>query len=275
MLQHKSIFAVALVLILVTHLGCSSQQDDEATLKKLWTQVEDIGPENIIIRSVKPDGDLDSEAEFGLTLNDHRRLLDTIPTIEASSIVCETDAVVANPRNETEIEYRIVGCTPTNFDFDQLAIERGHIITQLETNRRTSVCVLSHEIAERFFPVEDPIGKIIFLPKHDLRLKIVGVLKQRTSREAFLDELPGRDFSREIYVPITWMIAEMVKKDGESPAAPFAISQITVMVNDFEKINETADAIRSVLQLDDAERNDFKIVVPFTVLKETQKKLGR
>lgn len=270
------IFASVILSVLLACPACSSNQEDQEAIEEIRSQIVDLGPEKIFIRSVKPE--TDPETTWGLTRDDYRRLIDTIPTIEAYTLLCERDATVINPRNDAEVERRLVGCTPEIFDFDQLTVARGRVLNQVDLADRASVCVLSKEISELFFPTEDPVGKLIVLPKHDLRLKVVGVLEKRNPRPEFVDQLAAREFSREIYVPFNWIKANLRAPDDATEEASFPhceLTQITIKVKNLDDVEATAEAIKSILKTNDAERNDVKIVVPYQILKEAREKLIR
>lgn len=253
----------------------------EGISREAQKQIEDLGAENIMIRSIKPPdtsgGNFREINQFGVTRAEYRLIDRTIPTIKSVLPIREIPTQLAytgNP-NVKPIDGRLVGCTPEYADATRLIIERGHFLTDRELVSKSSVCVIAAKLAERLFPSEDPLNKQIFLPEKKEFYTIVGVLKHRNATAAIGGSLAAQDFSLDVYIPITTMEVRMgdqeVKRTGGSFSIQhFELSQITVRVRDVKDVPKTAQLVQATLMAEDPNRQDIAVVVPYELLEQAK-----
>ena len=245
---------------------------------KAQQQIEDLGAENIIVQSQEPP---DESTEFsfsasmwGITRAERQQLM-AIPTVEQVIPVRELRlrfTYTGNPGVDS-IEGRLVGCTPEYMAMNRLEVDRGHFLTHPEST--STVCVISAELAEYFFPYEDPLRKKIFVPSKQERYEIVGVLKPKSPTGAIGGSFSGQDFSRDVYVPIETMrrrIGDVEEKRGSGSFSrkQFELTQVTVQVRDIEDVPKTARIIENTLRRGNFERQDFAIIVPYELLEQAK-----
>src|SRR4051794_27464874 len=128
-------------------------------------QIESLGADNIIIRSLKPRRE-ESDSQpaggvvaYGLTRRDLERLEETLPTVEHALPVRELRREFR--RGSRLVDGRLVGCTPEYALVTHLQPDRGRFISDADLQLKRNVCVLSSSVAERLFPVEDGLGRSI------------------------------------------------------------------------------------------------------------------
>ncbi|MDB4766650.1 ABC transporter permease [bacterium] len=244
-------------------------------------QIEDLGAENIIVRSVKPpdesSGATRTVADFGVKRSEAEMISVTIPTVDRVVPIREIQQRFiynGNP-NAKPIDGRLVGCTPEYSAITRLEVARGHFITHREVESEKSVCVISAVLAERLFPSEDPINKQMYLPEKQEYFSIVGVLKNRNATAAIGGSLSAQDFSLDVYIPLSTMQQRMgdreIKLTGTSfSITSFELSQITIQVRELEDVPRTAELIESTLMSEDANRQDIAVVVPYELLEQAK-----
>ncbi len=245
---------------------------------KAQEQIEALGAENIIVRSLEPPDESTgfsfSATLFGITRAERDQLL-AIPTVEQVIPVRELRlrfAYTGNPKIDS-IEGRLVGCTPEYMAVNRLVIDRGHFLTHPED--KATVCVISAEMAKHFFPYEDPIRKKIFIPAKQDRYEIVGVLKPKAPTGAIGGSFSGQDFSKDVYIPIETMRrrigdTEENRGAGSFSRKQFELTQVTVQVSDIDNVPKTARIIENTLRRSNVERQDFGIIVPFELLEQAK-----
>ncbi len=253
----------------------------EGISREAQKQIEDLGAENIMIRSIKPPdtsgGNFREINQFGVTRAEFRLIDRTIPTIKSVLPIREIPTQLAytgNP-NVKPIDGRLVGCTPEYEEATRLTIERGHFLTDRELVSKASVCVIAAKLAERLFPSEDPLNKQIFLPEKKEYYKIVGVLKHRNATAAIGGSLASQDFSLDIYIPITTMQVRMGDQETKRTGGSFSIqhfelSQITVRVKNVKDVPKTAQLVQATLMAEDPGRQDIAVVVPYELLEQAK-----
>ncbi|MDG1874890.1 MAG: ABC transporter permease [Mariniblastus sp.] len=253
----------------------------EGISKEFQKQIEDLGAENIIIRSIQPPdesgGNFREIKAFGVSRADYNMINRTISTVQRVLPIRELPqkfAYTGNP-NVKPINGRLVGCTPEYSEVTRLVISRGHFLTSQECESKSSVCVIAAQLASILFPSEDPINKQIFLPEKKEYFKIVGVLQPRNATAAIGGSLAAQDFSLDIYIPISTMRMRMGDQETKRTGGSFSIksfelSQITVQVDTVDDVPKTAELVEATLRAKDPDRQDIAVVVPYELLEQAK-----
>ncbi len=177
----------------------------EGISAKAQEQIEGLGADNIIVRSIKPPNEVTANIRgpvpYGLLREDYDRLIETIPTIKSALPIREMRRQFRY--RDKLIDGRLVGCTPGYAEVTRLVIDHGHFITDAEVTHKQNHCVLAAEVAERLFGFLDPVGRTIHVDDDADYYVVVGVLKPRTATAAVGGSLAAQDFSKDVYVPIT------------------------------------------------------------------------
>lgn len=254
----------------------------EGISQEAQRQIEDLGAENIIVRSIQPPdesgGNFRQITAFGVSRAESQMIASTIPTVKQVVNIRELPtkfAYTGNP-NVKPIDGRLVGCGPEYQEVTRLDVARGHFLTFRECDAKASVCVIAARLAEKLFPSEDPLNKQIFFPEKKEYYKIVGVLKHRNASAAIGGSLAAQDFSLDIYIPLPTMQLRMgdseVRRTGGSfSVKEFQLSQITVQVNNAQDVPRTAKLVEATLKKSQrGERQDIAVVVPYELLEQAK-----
>jgi putative ABC transport system permease protein len=241
----------------------------EAVRFNALKQLEDLGANTVVLRSVKPTEDSDRKQNndeilsYGLTPADLRRVSTTIPTVVQATPIREY------PRNarrgSRKCECRIVAATPDFLPNHRVALSAGRGIVERDETRRANVAVLGAHAAEALFPQEDPVGKTISIEEIDgLRsFLVVGVAAPKTL--ALGGGGAGEaDFNRVVCIPFA---ADRARFGRELLTVKGGV--FTVEVADPAAIPATAAALKSLLAQFHP-RNDFTVVVPYDLLKKVE-----
>ncbi|MCC7084360.1 MAG: ABC transporter permease [Pirellulales bacterium] len=245
---------------------------------KAREQIEGLGADNIIVRSLKPPPETTSGSSgpvpYGLTRDDYE-LLSDLPTVTRAIRIREIRRQFRYGREgktHGKVDGRLVGCTPEYADVTQLHVDRGHFITQAEMLNEANVCVLAAGTAERLFRFEDPIGKSIHVDEDYYR--VVGVMKKRTASAGIGGSLAAQDFDNDVYIPITTLwkrIGDTVvtRRAGSMEGEIVQLSQVTLRINNVENVLETAKAVENTLRLKHKD-DDYAVVVPLELLEQAK-----
>lgn len=267
----------------------------EGISQEAQRQIEGLGADNIIIRSVKPSDattGFTGAAAYGVTREEYDRLLSTLPTVQSALQIREIKRQVSFGRREP-IDARLVGCTPEYAEVTRLIVDRGRFLTDADVDSRHSYCVLAARVAERLFPYEDPIGERIYFSESQDYFEVVGVLKHRDPTAAIGGSLSAQEFSDDVYIPITTLRQRIgdfiVERRGSTFSAEVVeLNQITLRVNSVENVAPTATVVREMLNLPPDEddepsdrftkksaapkkyRRDVAVIVPEELLKQAR-----
>jgi putative ABC transport system permease protein len=238
-------------------------------------QIEGLGADTIVIRSVKPPSEklaTQGVTPYGLTRDEFDMLVSTIPTIKSAIPIREIRRQFQY--EDTVVDGRMVGCTPEYADVTRLVVDRGHFITEAENFNRVNVCVLAANLADKLFPFEDPLGRRIYIPENTDFYTIVGILKPRGASAAIGGSLEAQDFSNDVYIPIRTLqlrIGDIVVRSsgGSREGEMIELNQITVRVSGVDKVRSTAAIIESALAGHKA-MEDISVVVPLELLEQAK-----
>jgi putative ABC transport system permease protein len=228
----------------------------EGISRELQRQIEELGADNIIVRSVKPPAELSAgmtgPVPYGLKRDEFERLITTIPTISSALPIREVR------RNFTfgdrDVDGRLVGCTPEYAEVTRLTIERGRFLSDADVDGKKNFCVLSYGVAETLFPYEDPIGRRIYLGESKDYYQVVGILKFRNASAAIGGSLEAQDFASDVYIPISTLrqrIGDTIvtRRGSQFSAETVELNQITIRVQKKEDMRKTAEVVRKTADL--------------------------
>jgi putative ABC transport system permease protein len=250
----------------------------EAARAEALRQLEDLGANTILIRSVKPQDQPDSKAgvdllAFGITDDDLARIRTTIPTVMSAMPARESRRVARH--RDRKLDARLLGVTPDFFRQHNLVIAHGRPIAETDEQRFENVAVLGAAAADTLFPGLDPIGKGISLDDIDgpREYTVVGVTEPKTLAGAS-EAGTNADLNRVIFIPFATDRLRfgrdlVTARTGSFQVEKIEISQITVTVARTEDVKKTAAVIESLLTQYHP-RNDVAVFVPLELLQKAE-----
>lgn len=245
--------------------------------RKAQEQIESLGANNIILRSIKPPAEstqgstsLQVLVPYGLTRADFDRLKATVPTIERALPIRELRRRFSYGSHM--MEGRLVGCTPEYAEVTKLELARGHFLTDAELGDNKNHCVLASGTAERLFPIEDPLGQSIHI--EDAYYVVVGVMKPRTPTAGIGGSFAAQEFNNDVYIPISTLwnrIGDMVvtRRSGSFEGEILQLSQVTLRIDKVSNVMESADLIKETLK-QRHRMEDWGITVPLELLEQAR-----
>ncbi len=295
------IFGVAAVIAMMA-IGNGARQE-------ILDQIKLVGVNNIIINArldSEIPGNDDEEAEGqnvrkqfspGLTLLDAQSIQKLIPTVRAVSpeVIYETHVI----KGGTRVQARINGVTPEYFAVFNMNLQAGNMFNQQQLEEGSPVCIIGPSIKSRFFPLEDPIGKLIKCG--NIWLRVIGVLENRQIKDESLEDLGITDYSNDVYAPLQTVllrfkdrsrISESSLRSGGSSTTIYSgggvvnfssssgasdeqnyhqLDRIIVQVDDSENLAATTKVLNQMLKRRHQEVEDFEITVPEMLLKQEQR----
>ena len=259
------VFGVASVIIMLSIA--------EGAGRDALRQIESLGINNVIVRSVKPSQDNRQQQrgilEYGLDFVDMQRIKETLSTVDTIAPFREFNYEARHLQQKMEV--RLVGLEPEYAETNRLSMAEGRFIDESDMKEATNVCVLGSEVAQKLFRFDSPIGETVQVADR-FRFQVIGVVAPKMSSAGVGSSLAAQDYNRDIYIPLTTdhkRIGEILfqEKDGERKIEKVELSQLTVRVIDPEDVRKTAAAIKSLL-LGTHEKEDFFVSVPLDLLEQ-------
>ncbi len=246
----------------------------EGISQKVQQQIEELGTNNIIVRSIKPISENATESSsmaiYGITRDDFDTITETIPTINEALKI--RDAKRELYYGDIDRNVHLIGCTPHYDEVMKLNVHEGRFLETRDVEQDDNVCVLSYELAKALRPLDSAVGIVILIRSTPYR--VVGVMQRRGMMAAVGSSLEAQDFTDDVYVPITtfWRrIGDwtMERSAGTRVSEVVELSQITFRVKEMKDVLTTSEAIHSILDARH-EDDDFAIVTPLELLEQAR-----
>lgn len=245
----------------------------EGISRKAQEQIESLGANNIIVRSIKPPTVETQEQRtlrYGLTRDDYARLSGTIPTITRAIPIREIRRRFRY--GEQQVDGRLVGCTPEYAEVSRLQVAQGRFLSEVDGVEMKNYCVLSAEVAAQLFQHHNPLGRAIHVDED--YYVVVGVMRPRSPTAAIGGSLAAQDFSSDVYVPIQtqWKrIGDLIVtfRASSSEREEIQLSQITIRVDQVANVMQTAELVRSTLAKYHR-LEDYAVVIPLELLEQAR-----
>lgn len=227
----------------------------EGAKRKILEQIEQLGVQNVILRSLELTEAQELYARErlsqGLSDRDVERLRKSLPGIEYVAPVKEVSASVLSV--EEEIYPDILSVTSEYRLVNNLRIDLGRFIGDLDSENRNFVCVLGSDVSQSL-GTGGAIGGLVRIEEE--MFNVVGILAPRHSPSDEGGAVAVRDFNRTIFIPLG---TESYLVDRIEPL-PFA--EIVVKVTEKNRIFSTALGIHSILEASHLGAQDYQVIVP-------------
>lgn len=275
------IFGVAAVIAMLA-IGTGAQQE-------IMEQIKLVGVNNIVIEPIveqieeqvdQSSGVEREKSKFspGLKLDDVTAIQNIIPGIKRISpeIVMDTYIVKSGIRRSA----KLVGVDVAYFDVLDFQLKEGRMFSEKNLVEGNPVCIIGRNVAARFFPNENPIGKRI--KSGSQWLVVIGILEERIVSESSISKLGIRDFNMDVYIPIQTMLIRYRNRDlvtasrlndseSNNSGNYHQIDKLVIQVSDSELLSPTAEVLAKMLQRRHFNVVDFEITIPELLLKQQQR----
>ena len=251
----------------------------EAARYQALKQLEDLGVNTILLRSVKPSEDGPEikgtdRLSYGLTYADLGRIKATVPTVTSATPMRDFRKTIRHL--EKKLEARLAGVMPDFFQQNNLVILRGRAISTVDNNLMDNVAVISASAAEVLFPALDPIGRTVDVEDLNglLTFTIIGLSEDKALATGG-DAGANADYSKVLFIPFATDRARFGReiisyKAGSFSVERIEVSQITVSVDDVKNVPRTAAVIQSLIDQYHTKK-DVVVVVPLELLEKAEK----
>jgi putative ABC transport system permease protein len=242
----------------------------EGASHELQAQLQRLGPDRILLKSVRPPENLSAgkdRLDYGLKLVDLERIESLVPGLlaVAPSYELANKEVFVAPRFATA---PLVCTTPDFLEIHRLEVGRGRFLASPDLESCASVAVLGAAVARTLFGPEDPVGGEIKLGAG--RFRVVGLLKPHTEARATLN-----DPDASIFLPLTTGRLRLedvlrIEAGGGKRYEVVELHQIGLRSASLDAIDEQAAMLRSLLAREHP-LPDLEVVVPYELLRQARR----
>ncbi|HAI16448.1 MAG: ABC transporter ATP-binding protein [Gammaproteobacteria bacterium] len=243
-------------------------------------QFRDLGASNILLKSVKPAEVEENSRQgfgppqavvYGLTNADITTIRDTIPGVSnvISSRIVKKNVWNLGINTNTDV----VGTTvdyPVSRNYN---LRAGRFFSQAEVRDHANVVVLSDEVANALFPIDNPIGQSIKIDSD--YYNVVGIMESEgfsnlgQSQAGSSNAAPSR-----IFIPFTASKSRfgettMRQTAGGMESETVELHEAIIQIEGQESVIEVGEIIEQILQRRHKEV-DYEIEVPLALLRQAE-----
>ncbi len=249
------IFGVAAVVAMQS-IGAGARRE-------LIDAIRLLGVNNVIVSSLELE---DDELDEAVTTNP--RMLHAGDEQALRSILPGLKNVVPVRREETyirmpaETKINLIGTTPQYQNLLTLTFSEGRFLKIADIHDKSPVAVITHRLKRELFPLENAVNQQIKIGQS--WYTVIGVINPPEGSSS-TSGVEVRDMQRDVYIPLDAMQARYPLSTSKSP-----LQEIVLQVEREEMVRSIAAAAERIMSRRHRNANDFKVIVPIELLKQSQ-----
>jgi len=237
-------------------------------------QIRRLGSNNLLLSAQKPAEDEAAArtrsflSVYGLAYADEERVRAALPAVKRTvpAKVIRKEGRLG-PRM---LELRVVGTTPGWFELVRRPVLAGRVLAQGDLDAASPVCVLTEQGARRLLATKESLGRSIRAGGD--YFEVVGIV---ASESASKEGIQPPDAEVDAYIPLNVCrerFGDVVVRHatGSRERELVELHQLLVEVDDLERVEATADALRSLLARFH-KRQDWRLQVPLDLIREAER----
>lgn len=192
----------------------------------------------------------------------------------------ESFQTITSDGNESPV--RVVSTLPDYVYSSSVEVEVGRFITDIDNSSFAQVCVLGSKVKRNLFAFSHPIGKSVRIG--DLDFTVIGIMADKYIGRGKVEGLELKNLNEDVYIPFSTAQKKiertvpsalsgrmtMMGAEVELPVVP-EIDQLTVTVRDLTYVQPVTKLVERILERRHYSVADYEIVVPESLLRQSQK----
>ncbi|MFH1373894.1 MAG: ABC transporter permease [bacterium] len=260
----------------------------EGAKQEALEQISILGINNVIVNAREPEESMSSDIGLarspGLSLADGRNLAE-FDELVANVVPQRFENATTIYHGSDEAPVRVVATVPDYVYASSVEVERGRFISDDDNRSCTQICVLGAKAKRSLFAFEDPIGATVRIG--DLSFMVVGVMADKYIARGKVEGFELKNLNEDVYIPFNTALKKFDRSfpalrrsrpshqsNDESEQQKFnipEIDQLTVTVTDLKHVQAVAKLMDRILKRRHFGVDDYDIVVPESLLRQTQK----
>ncbi len=271
------IFGVAAVIAMLS-IG-------EGAKREALEQIEILGISNVIVNAKVPEAGLGSDLNLarspGLSLEDGRNIME-FDGLVANVVPQRFEPISTVFYGSNEAPVRVVATLPDYIYSTSIEVDEGRFITDEDIDAFSQVCVLGAKAKKALFAFQGPIGEQVRIG--DLYFTVVGIMADKYIGRGKVEGFELKNLNEDVYIPFSTAAKKLERKpvtggfarwwaeeEEEQKFNTPEIDQLTVTVTDLKYVAAVSRLVERILQRRHYGIEDYEIVVPESLLRQTEK----
>ncbi len=261
----------------------------EGAKREALEQISILGINNVIVNAVPPDEGRSSDQALarspGLCIADAENIAQFTDLVTIV-VPQRFEAIPTIYNGSYEASVRIVSTTPSFMLASSVDVERGRFITESDNNTASNVIVLGANAKRALFAFSDPIGKQVRVG--DLNFTVIGVMTDKYIGRGKVEGFELKNLNDDVYIPLTTALKKIERiRETNNEGFSFRmggdegeevqkyndpeIDQLTVSAVDISSVEAVTKLVERILARRHFNVADYQIVVPESLLRQTEK----
>ena len=280
-------FLSVLGIIIGTSAMIALMSFGEGSMKDALDDIARQGATNIIVRSRKPQdkatGNRDFFVKYGLKDDDLSRFK-TIPTVNT---IVKMRIFPQEIRNRDKMVLgRVIGTTEEYKNVNHFTLAAGRFLRDAEDKEavgddglRRNVAVIGSDVADRLFPLTNPIGQTVSINNNQNYFVVVGVISDRAPIGSSGGTTRVESFNKDVYISyescMQYFGEKMyLRQSGSRSGEIVRYHQITLTVSSMDEVKDTAKIVSNMLKKHH-KKQDWQVIIPLDRLEEAKRAKNR
>jgi len=262
----------------------------EGAKQEALEQISILGINNIIVNARIPEETPGSTESLGrspgLNLADGANIT-RFSTQVANVVPQRFEPIPTISYGSNESAVRVVATVPLFVHSSSIEVEYGRFLTERDEAEFSQVCVLGAKAKRQLFAFESPIGRQVRIG--DLDFSVIGVMADKYIGRGKVEGLELKNFNEDVYIPFSTAAKKFDRVNPKEGGGSFwrhrhnddsdegqayntpEIDQLTITVTDLKYVPAVTKLVEQVLRRRHAGIEDYEIVVPESLLRQSQK----
>ena len=270
LLQHKLRAALSILGVICGVMAVLAMLSiGEGAKREALAQIEQLGTRNIYIKAVVLTMDQEIKARErlsqGLTAYDKDRIVRGCAAVNDVACLKELPASVIGMVRE--VSPQIVACSSNYGRVQEISVSHGRFINDQDMERKNRVCVVGYDLAHSLGS-EGRVGSHIRM--EDNLFRVVGILRRHDIKEPKSSVVSVRNYNQMVFIPLGTE-GELIRasfRRGPTPSG--GLTELIIQVQETEQVLKAADVIRRIMEISHGGVEDYQMVVPQELLRQSQ-----
>jgi len=259
----------------------------EGAKQEVLEQISILGINNVIVNAKAPDESLSSDMGLarspGLSINDGENIKE-FSSLVANIVPQRFENISTIYNGSSEATVRVVATMPLYIISSSIEVDKGRFINKFDNDRYSQVCVLGAKAKRSLFAFEEAVGRAVRIG--DLNFTVIGVMSDKYIGRGKVEGFELKNLNDDVYIPFKTAVKKFNRvamsesqsrwygNEGEEDQQKFntpEIDQLTITVTDLKHVPAVTKLVEKILQRRHFGINDYEVVVPESLLRQSQK----
>jgi putative ABC transport system permease protein len=271
LLQHKLRTALSILGVICGVMAVMTMISiGEGAKRESLVQIEQLGTKIIYIKAISLTDVQKKKAmdrrSPGLGASDAARIRRECPGVTDVAYLKELRASVMAAAKD--ISPQVVACSANYSGLQSIHVSHGRSLTEQDMVQNNQVCVLGDRVAKNL-GLQGHVGNFVRI--EDSLFKIIGQLQPFDRKAVKSGAITARNYNEMVIIPLAAAAMFDEKQSINSVSKSSELTEIIVQVRSADQVDSTAKIIRRIMEHAHGGVEDYQVVVPQELLRQSQK----